>query len=94
MTDELRQRLQIMKTILEQPGSTSEKLISVLQTLSGLNLSALTAGTRSTLEGHLAKVNRILQRYAIETWDDYAQISKAHRRRALLHMDQLCQTLL
>lgn len=62
-------------------GESWRRAVDLGTTLNGLTLSGLPDGIRKKLDRQLAQMNPILEKYTIDTFDDYRQISEEDQER-------------
>lgn len=75
MSDLLDRARKAKAIINDEAFPMARRATSALRSFSGFGLSGLPVDIRSTLESHLADVNRILANYDLETMDDYVKIT-------------------
>jgi hypothetical protein len=85
---DLIQRAQKAKILAANPSVPKwQRLHQGLQAFSGLQLSELPEAVEEQLEADLARVNRVLAQYPIETEEDYEDISDADLQQMLDTVD-------
>jgi hypothetical protein len=82
-----------MEKVLLADLPKADKVIKASQKISGLEFNKLTTPVRRNIERQFAFLNTILKQYAIQTFDDYAQIAPAHLDQMIQGLKRVCRLL-
>jgi 3-hydroxy-3-methylglutaryl CoA synthase len=76
--------------ILDEKLSKKDTIIKLFTLTSGLDITAFSEEKKNAISARLLAMNKILGRYPIKTYDDYALFSETHLNELLKNIKQLC----
>ena len=93
--NELQSRVNKITNILSGEWPKPAKVLSSLQTLSGMDITNLNQKKVNAIHKHLFLINKITSSYpAIVTENNYNSVSDKHLNEMLKNIQQLCLKLL